>query len=446
MSNPYEQLIKQSARPLRHEALKPAPNAPKRLAQLVKKKPVPKPPLRFNIRPRFRFDLPSPPLDPKMLLGCLSTSSYANPYFSELEQNFRPVAIPSDPTHGLHANLVETSIYQTPANLTTDDDVLVQSIMSGRSGRGLLNGASGHQASQSLSSQAVPKSTDIEYSPWMRRMGYDEYTHRDSSSGRQSLHTKDAAAKRRMSESMNDPKVQDRRRRLIIRSFEDVHRNLKHPDRSKAGKLKPVSIAPILPDLSLLGEELIAYGIDKDEVLTLAKRKKEDPKAFDEAIRTTATVSVAERQRGQADKKYVACYTPSDKTLMKRKRKREEDGEDERESKKIHLVDNEAYQWVGEYSIREGSLGDGGRSGKPSRACFAAMEHVADDGKSRVVCLSRIGTSWKLARRPQTERQTQLGKEGLKIRRSATTRRNKNDLKELLSGAVQKNPQPRRTS
>lgn len=371
-------------------------------------------------------------MDPKMLLGRLSTASYAEPFVSEMERDFRPTAVPADPSHGLRANLA-TGLPRryAPHRLSIDDDALLQSVTSARSssdkhtsdGTGLLR----RTVTPGLPPSARPvQSSIVSSAPWMRRMGYDEYltqkTVRPSSS---SANRGNTPVKSEV-DFLSDPKFQERRRNQLLATFGGARKKPTYPDIRK-GHLTPVRISPVYLDFASLLSNFISVEFDLDETLTLESRAKDDPTAAKESIQSMATISVAEpvdadRDRDELPKKFIACYTPTDHTLEQRKRKRNDAGDsgevgseddDAKRSKRTHLLENEVYQWFGEYSIREGKY-DGGVM---SRSCFAANEAVSEDGAKKVVFLTRIGTSWKLARRPMLENIQRLGKEGLEIKR-----------------------------
>lgn len=388
-----------------------------------------------------------------MLLGRLSTASYAQPFVSEIERDFRPLAVPADPSHGLRANLA-TGLPRRPAShrLSIDDDALLQSVTSARNSSdkhgpdssGLLR----RSAAPGLSSSTRPiQSSIVSSAPWMRRMGYDEYltqkTVRPSSSSANRAKT---PVKSEV-ELLSDPKFKERRRNQMLATFGGARKKPTHPDMRK-GDLTPVQITPVFPDFASLLKNYISVEFDLDETLTLESRVKEDPAAAKDSVQSMATISVAEpvnvdRDRDEPPKKFIACYTPTDHTLEQRKRKRNESDSDEAESserddakkmKKTNYLKNEVYEWFGEYSIREGKY-DGGVM---SRSCFAANEAVSKDGNKRVAFLTRIGTSWKLARRPVLENTQRLGKEGLEITRIfvADDADEKNDIlrRNLLEG------------
>lgn len=472
MSFPYEKLIRSApTRPVsRSSAETPSasgtrtpldvgPSTPtlaqanaKKLASAKKMKPN----LPFFVRPRFRFELPDPPMDPKMLLGRLSTVSYAEPFLSEMEHDFRPTAVPADPSYGLRANLTTGLPRRSaPHRLSIDDDALLQSVTSARGssdkhtpdGTGLLR----RTVTPGLPSSARPvQSSIVSAAPWMRRMGYDEYLTQKTVRPTSSSAKRGKTPVKSEAELLSDPKFKERRRNQILSTFGGARKKPVYPDMRK-GHLTPVRVTPIFPDFASLLSNFIAVEFDHDETLTLESRAKNEDAAAKESIQTMATISVAEpvnvdRDREEPPKKFIACYTPTDHTLEQRKRKRSEDGDeaegsDDNHSKrptKFHLLEDEVYEWFGEYSIREGKY-DGGVM---SRSCFAANEAVSEDGDKKVVFLTRIGTTWKLARRPVLEHVLRLGKEGLEIKRNFTS----NDIddkvdylrRNLLSGAKAK--------
>lgn len=374
-------------------------------------------------------------MDPKMLLGRLSTESYARPVYSSIEKDFRAPAIPSDPKYGLRVNLVESSLYTSPNELSIDDNALLLSVMTGRPGHAgpKAGPEGGRRGSQNVGSLPPPPKP-ITTNPFLRAMSYDEYQISSSVNRHMSNAKEDEEKAAKLASDMrNDPKVRDRRRRAMLHSFEAARRLPTHPDKRKA-HLKPVHIAPVLPDFGVLGEQFIAVEVDKDEMLTHPKRAQEEAEAADESERTLTAVPVGKKD--PSGKKFFACYTPNERTLARRKRLREEeDGptNTDRDPKKIHFADEETYDWIAEYTIRETKIGNGeANGGAPARSCFAAAEYVGKDPSARVVLFSRIGASWKLSKRPGTLEK--LGKPGLKLTRDMYSQGDDDLKRDLIAG------------
>lgn len=428
MSNPYEQILRSAAPP--RPKPKPAPSSSGVLSKANKKKPVSKPHVRFNIRPRYRFDLPDPPMDPKMLLGTLSTASYAKPVITALERDFRPPAIPADPTHGLHANLIESSLYTEPVNLSVDDDALLLSVMAGRPGyTGAKPSADGRR--RGLNKDSVSRPTANSTTPWMRRMAYDEYLGGSGTVSRRkpSIKEQEEAAVKLVNDRKNDPKMVQRRRREMLQSFDIARNNPIHPSKSV---LRPVHVAPIFPDFFLFGQNLVTLEFDKDEALAPTERTKNDPEDAAESVRSLATLRVETPADAKNGKKVLACYTPNDETLRKRKRLRDEDDKNfSRDGKKRHFADQELYEWIGEYQIRERDLGSNKvDTDLPTRSCFMLSEYGESD--SRIALLSRVGSTWKLSKRPVKD--IHFGKPDLKIERVSSISPNKKDVEQMVCG------------
>lgn len=363
-------------------------------------------------------------MDPKMLLGCLSTASYATPVVSALERNARFVPIPADPSFGLRVNLVDTRLYERRAELVVGDDALLQSVVTGRTDPATvaanITGADAQRRGSQKPGALPPARRQAQQTaPWMRRMGYDEY-HVGTGYAKAAARAADSAQKPKL-----NPKLQnEKRRKAMLQSFEAAKRRPVHPDRRKA-HLRPVSVVPVLPDLFTAGQDFIIMEFERDVVLTHEDRAKEESEATAEARRSTASISLAD-----GNKKFLACFTPSDDTLVARKRAREvEEGDEvsqaESENRPTKFVKEETYEWVREFAIREGQVGASAgnglsarKSGAPTRSCFALTEHVVDDGDKKLITMSRIETSWKLTRRPTTL--PQLGHPLLKLERQET--------------------------
>lgn len=438
MSNPYDQILRSSVlpKPQRAPVRESQPSSSSVLSRAKRTRAVPKPPIRFNVRPRFRFDLPDPPMDPKMLLGRLSTGSFANPVYSDIEKDFRPPAIPADPKYGLRPNLVENALYRNPNEPSMDDNALLYSVMAGRPGYNVSRTGpiSGRRGSRKIDARPTPQKP-VTTNPFLRAMSYDEYQG-SSSVTRHMLSAKDEEDKaaKLANDMKNDPKFRERRRRAMLHSFEAARQRPVHPDRRKA-HLKPVHIAPVLPDFQTLGQEFVAIEFDKDDDLTHPERLRESPEAADESERTLTVVPVVKKDLNE--RTVIACYTPSERAIARRKRLREEeDGpmNPDRNSKKIHYDEEETYDWFSEYAIRETRIGNGYSGASTlARSCYAAVEYKKKENpRVGVVVFSRIDTSWKLSKRPGT--MEKLGMPGLKLKRDGHLQSEDTNRRDLIAG------------
>lgn len=240
------------------------------------------------------------------------------------------------------------------------------------------------------------------------------------------------AAEKLANQRKNDPKAREKRRRAMLQSFDEARKLPVHPDKRKAA-LRPLSITPVLPDFEQLGEIFTVLEFDKDDNLATEERLREEGDAADESVRTLTTLVVG----NETDmKKHIACYTPTNKTLGQRKRQKERDGEDddtETQSKKLHFAEEETYRWLSEFSVRIGRYGSQIEDGVPSRSCYALMEHVSEDSMTRVAVLARVGTGWKLSKRPGT--MPALGEKGIMIKRSMKGRNIEKRKRRLIEGA-----------
>eukprot|EP00177_Eucheuma_denticulatum_P001998 GFKZ01003564.1.p1 GENE.GFKZ01003564.1~~GFKZ01003564.1.p1 ORF type:complete len:452 (+),score=60.91 GFKZ01003564.1:138-1493(+) len=441
MSNPYEQLLRKPPPTKAPEPAKPSRDARSSqssvLSKVNKKKPIERPPIRFNVRPRFRFDLPEPPMDLKMLLGRLSTTSYARPDVSQLEKDFRPPANPAGPSHGLRPNLVESSIYKQPVDLSVDDDALLLSVMSGRPGHPTAKLAEiGRRGAQNVGAMPPPsRVVPLSSAPWMRRMSYDEYRGGSTSVSRHKVTIKDEvdAAKKIAYDRKNDPKVRERRRRAMLQSFDAACKIPIHPDRRKSN-LKPVQITPVFPDFSELRQKFIVLEFDREDLLKTEGSPRNGSEEIDEGLRTMAAMIVG---KGSRVTQSIACYKPSEGTKEKRKRKREEEGDDEdipEHAKRIRFVEDEVYGKSGEYTIRIGHYGSEVEDGEPTRSCFALADYVSEDSETRVALLSRVLTGWKLSKKPDNP-ESQLGLDYIGIRRDEPPKPDASDLRPAIAGA-----------
>lgn len=458
----------------------------------------PKPKIPFFIRPRYRFELPDPPMDMKMLLGQLSSEPFCEPFVSDLEKEFRPVAIPSDPSHAIRANLSIPAVARSknlPAHkLTIDDDALLQSVVNARmagsklssntnsdmnpssrsgasTGSALLSGTSiasssalgmgaGGAAGMALGGMnhangMQMQASSVSNAPWMRRMSYDEYAASGTANQKRFSDAAILKPKPFINKAGRNPAhvsaLRERRQKQLLTSFTLVKQPPVHPDIRK-GHLKPTSVVPVFPDFSTLGSQFVLADFDEDEHLTLESRMRDGSKA-DEAIQSLASVSVTDssvlNRDEQSKKKYIACYTPTDSTLEKRARKRDdalhqleqdeeiEAAQLEHTKKKIHYVEDEVYEWMSEYVIRESRYVENSKlSESGNRSCFAVTHYESENGSQKVACFTRVGTKWKLSRKPVDEITGRLGKEGLKLMRNlgSTADEDDNLKRDILSG------------
>ncbi len=411
--NPYEAIVNgaSSSRPAEKRAEKrPAPPSSV-LSKATKRKQVQKPSGRLGVQYRYQFEMPPPTMDCKMLLGHLSPASFADPIFTALERGARPVAAPGDPNHGLRANLVEPSIYGESPPLSVEDDALLLAIEAERPGASPATQAKLRSA-QKGAALPPPRRAVQAPAPWMRRMSYEEYLGKSTNisrptnvninmNGPTALGVMTKSPARKAPSPVPEPAS-------IERSFQLAHKMPKHPDKRKA-HMKPTSIVPVFPDFTSIGAEFIAIEFERGAVITHEERMK-DPELLDKSTRSMATISLAED-----DKKFLACFTPSDSTL-------EAQGDNARNAVDDDEKDDEGeaslmYDWVHEYSIREGGKGQSTPSRhkgvvKPTRGCFALAEHEGPGGK-KIATLGRIGTNWKLSRRLGTL--PRLGKPHLRL-------------------------------
>lgn len=382
-------------------------------------------------------------MDPKMLLGRLSTASYSRPVYSDLEKDFRPPAIPADPKYGLRPNLVENALYRKSNELSMDDNALLFSVMAGRPGyTGSRTGPDSVRRGSQKIGVRPPQQKPTTTNPFLRAMSYDEYQG-SSSVTRHMLSAKDDEDKaaKLANDMKHDPKLRERRRRAMLHSFEAARQRPRHPDRRKA-HLKPVHVAPVLPDFETLGQAFVAIEFDKDDNLTHLERQREESEATDESERTFTVIPVGKSDLN--DRQIIACYTPSGHTIARRKHLREEeDPNADRDLKKIRYDDEETYDWIAEYAVRETKIGNGYQSRSTlARSCFAAVEYTkADNPRVGVVLFSRIDATWKLSKRPGTIEK--FGKPGLKLQRDRQMQPDEDFQRDLIAGRIGTEKEPK---
>lgn len=406
MSNPYERILgTRPKRPTPQPSRDVRPSQSSVLSRVAKKKALEKPVIRFQVRPRYRFDLPDPPMHPKMMLTSLSTSSYSKPVISEMELNFKPSAIPADPTYGLNANLVDYDAYSQKAKLLPSDETLLSTILMERPG---YSGARPMDINRRITTGASafppppPRRPDTATVPWMRRMSYDEYQGGNRTltrAQREDKEEKRISGRMAKARKISPAMLKERRRRMLLQTFNTASKIPVHPDPRKSG-LRPSMIIPVFLDFRQLGEKFVLMESDKDEKIE-TNGLDNSPEDQDESERSTVALVV-----GEGDgKKNIACYKPSKKTMELRKRKRTQEdaaSTDGKESKKIKFVDEEIYQKTVEYSARVGEFGKPQPGRSITRSSYAFNMHVNKDSTNRVVTMSKLAAGWKLIKRPST--------------------------------------------
>jgi len=353
-------------------------------------------------------------MDLMMLNGSMEPDDFAKPLSIPIERLARHESLPADPRFGLCGNLLNHSVYQKPVKMTIEDEALLLNIEAESKTALPSIGSISRSAKGGVSGLPPPRRRAIAPAPWMRRMSYDEYFGRSQtqprstallqSNGLTQLKQSKGAPKRRATASPMKPKS------TLGRTFTLAGKKPVHPDRRKK-HLKPISVTPLFPDFSTLGEEFISMQFDRNMHLTHHERRS-NPDMYKKAAMNMATISLA----GEDDKKFLASYTPSDDAYQQLTGEKENDDEKPK-----------VYEWVSEYGIVDtGKYGLTGINKKgASKHIYAVRKFQSDDGKKSVATLSKVAVSWKLRQRVSSL--PKLGKPHLKIEVLPFTKNHKDE-------------------
>jgi hypothetical protein len=376
------------------------------LSRVPKRAAISKPPVKVFLAPRYRFAIPEPPTDLKMLRGQLESSKSAASQSHKLELDAKKVALVLHPSFSLLTDLVMPAQYAhrtSEAPLSADDQVVLESVdarstikpatsmaqlgtRSAQKGSGTALGASNSYA---IGGNRVPipppnRSKQTTAHPWMRRMSYDEYF-----SGSTTHDPRRQAALLSADATVQDAKKQTfvaSRKKDAIESFEKANiRSLRHPDKAKAN-LKVVHIAPVFRDVSDSCNEWVSMQFDRMGPMDKLPRFEHSEGLGEKAFQSAVTISVADSE----NKKFLSCYVPDDETLESKK----EDGVDD--------LPTESHERVREFAIREAGFvaaqaGQG--SSNTIRAKRTFVMTVIGEDDSSVACLSEVPSAFLLAQR-----------------------------------------------
>lgn len=394
------------------------------LSRVPKRPQVSKPPVKFSMAPRYRFAIPDPPTDLKMLRGKLEVSPDVAVQMSKLEYNAKKVAVPLHPSFGLNVDLAMQTQYSPRASteLLPDDQVLL-SLIEPRSASieesplsniasSSLKGPSGNaypSGGQSIGAERVapPRPSRPKQPvtfPWMRRMSYDEYRSGTSISD----------ARRSMPVPIPSADAVDRkelwtksRRKGAIESFQSVQSpSITHPDKAKS-HLKVVRNIPVYRDLDDANVELISMQFDQFALFEQVTRFHGQKDKAETAFQSAVTISIADDE----NRKYLSCYLPGGTAP----------GVGSNEDR------NDWYERIREFAMRDSARSQPGS--KASQAKSAGQSRrvkrsfvltvVGDDDESNVALLSEIPSAFLLAPRPGVL--PALSKPALELTREADT-------------------------
>jgi hypothetical protein len=376
------------------------------LSRVPKRALISKPPVKISMAPRYRFAIPEPPADLKMLRGPLTSSPSAACHMHKLEVDAKKVALPIHPSFSLHTDLVTPAQYthrNSSVPLSADDQVILESVgalsatkasaSSTQGGSGVVKktaqGSLGAPGAYSLSSGRLPiappnRSKQTTAHPWMRRMSYDEYfsgTNPNDPRRQAALVAADATA-----QDVKQENFTASRKRDAVESFEKANiRSLKHPDKNKAN-LRARQITPVFRDISDTYNAWVSMQFDRTGPMDKLPRFEGSSKLAEEAFRSAVTISVADME----NKKFLSCYVPDGETLG------------DEEGNRRYVTHPESHERIREFSIREAGLNvvsTGPGSANTIRAKRTFVMTSAGDGDSSVVFLSEVPSSFLLAQR-----------------------------------------------
>lgn len=378
--NPYAASLAASS-----AAAAPAPKKPDKpkprdtvLSRVQKRAQVSKPPVRFSMTPRYRFALPDPPADLKMLRGPLAPDGAAAARAaSRLELDARKALVPADPSFGLRPDLVAPAHYAhrgDAAELLPEDQIALAAVQPAAARKSVPGSAGASRLA------LPPKRAKAETAfPWMRRMSYDEYApeHRG---GDRKVATAAAGAS---VTAMKVKAAQEQLRKERVRAFDRANvppAQIRHPDQSKRA-LRAVSSVPVFPDMTDWNTDLISMQFDRQPPLEGASRFATDPARGEAALRAAVSISVSD----DADKKFVSVFAPDEQSLDEIAAK----GDAEQR------VSEEYHELLREYHIRDAGL----ESKAGARAKKRFIFRSEGEGKDEVVALTSIPNAWLMTPR-----------------------------------------------
>lgn len=396
------------------------------LSRVPKRPQVSKPPVKFSMAPRYRFALPDPPTDLKMLRGELETSPDSALQMNKLEYEAKKVAVPLHPSFGLNVDLVMPGQYspRESYSVSPEDQVLLSMILSRETGAeaplaaqigpsSLKDSAVGTFASsrKQLPADRLPlprptRAAQPAAFPWMRRMSYDEYfTSTKTNESRRSV----AATVAPVDVPGQKESLAASRRKIALESFEKARsRSIVHPDKSKS-HLKVVSNIPVFRDVDDINTELISMQFDQFILSENVPKFAEMADKAEAAFRSAVTISIAD----DADRKFLSCYVP-------------ENAADELSEGSTGTTKHEWQERIREFAIRDATGAQQGSSQSQvrqksslRRAKRSFVLTVIEEEDNNVAILSEVPSAFLLVPRPGVL--PALAKPALELTREADT-------------------------
>jgi hypothetical protein len=379
------------------------------LSRVQKRAQVAKPPVKFSMAPRYRFALPDPPTDLKMLRGTLQPTADAAMRTTKLELDAKKVAVPLHPSFGLRADLVVPAQYahRAPGMEISPEDQIVLAAIQPRVGAGGTPKDTSGSGRRALPPPKRAKATAA--FPWMRRMSYDEYASGTGATDRRS--TGGGTATSVTADAMRAKKLEDQRRRERVGTFFKANAapaSIRHPDRAKR-HLTVASVVPVFRDLDDCHADLISMQFDMMAPLESTPRFAGKRERGEEAFKSAISISLSDDK----NKKFVSCFVPDERSL----------NEIGRADAAVPRAGDEYHELLREYSIRVAGVATQRQelpAGSPrTRTKGTFVMTSVGEGESAVVGLSDIPNAWLLA--PRAATLTPLARPALELRRDPLT-------------------------
>lgn len=370
--NPYELLSRPSSSSSRlsTEGSTSSGRSSGVLSKVQKRALVPKPNTQFLCEPQYQFALPEPPADLKCLNVELDCSEYGECTVTEFEKNYRPCLL-SDPFHGIRLNLMDEGLYRKRGpldRLSPEDEELLGSQA------GAKSRFSSKEDAKAIGSGRKPISA-----PWLRRMMYDEYN----------VNKRPISAKRTSTVNLlkvERPKTREEMLQAIETSFVAAKKTPVHPTKKH---LKPVNIAPLIPDFASMCNNNMLVRFDAPP-LARHDRYKKDAKKEREAMETAFTVAHVTSSGTSLNEttKIFKYYLPTAIALRKRKER------GERYDKSRDAV-TEEYQVLRDYEFNSRQRSDD--------KDLAATYILAVGPNEQTIRYTELGVSSFLRKRPPNQ-------------------------------------------
>lgn len=379
------------------------------LSRVPKLARLKRPPVKLSMAPRYRFALPDPPTDLKMLRGAPQPTTEPARRTSKLELDAKKAITPLLPSFGLRADLVLPGQYlprSAKMELLPEDEIVLSAI---GPRTGPLSAA--QEATGTRRALPPPKKAKAATAfPWMRRMAYDEYFSGTSTMRKEKHEQAD----------VSEQKLEKQRRRERLETFRKAKRKpMVHPDKSKS-HLRVKSVVPVFRDLNDINLELVSMQFDRHAPLhALTRFSGSDAEDPEEVFRSAVTVAV----KDDDNRHFLSCFAPDKESLSMR-----DNGDDDANGSV------EYHERLREFALRETgavAMNGGGSSSTPGRRMKRAyVMTTVGEGDNATVSLSAVPSQFLLA--PRQGVLPPLAHPRLELERNPLTR----DLKRRRQDAI----------